>query len=155
MRAMTWLDAPERATTTIDDLLGLSPAMAARFADLERDLWSSPAVDPAVLELVRLRVAKLIGCEPELAHRTPAALAAGLTEAKIAELANWPRSPLYTARERMVLAFVESYVIDAHSVTDELCARLNEQWSPTELAALTIALGVFDAKARMRTALGA
>lgn len=151
---MTWLDVPT-STPALDDLLALSAPMASRFAELERDIWASPAVDPALLELIRLRIAKLLGCAPALAERTPEALAAGLTEDKVADLANWPSSPLYTARERMVLAFVESYVIDAHSVTDELCERLNEQWAPTQLAALTFAIGIFDAKARMRCALGA
>jgi AhpD family alkylhydroperoxidase len=151
---MTWL-AGTAPDASIGDLLAMSPAMHERLVKLERDIWASPAVDPALLELVRLRVATLVGCAAELAHRTPEARAAGLTDEKIADLPNWPTSYLYTARERMVLAFAESYVIDAHSVTDELCKRLNEQWAPTQLSALTFALAVFDAKARMRTALGA
>lgn len=151
---MTWIDAPA-GTTTFDDLLALSPVMAQRFAELERQIWRAPALDPALAELVRLRVAKLVGCAPALVERTPEARAAGQTEAKVNALAAWPTSPLFTARERAVLAFAECYVMDAHAVTDELCERLNEQFTPAELAALTFAVAVFDAKARMRTALGA
>lgn len=150
---MSWIGGVG-ASATIDEVYGLTPTVHEHFRALEREVWSS-GVDPALLELARLRIATLIGCRAELEHRTPAAAAAGLTEAKIAELPRWPDSPSYTARERMVLAFCESYVIDAHSVTDALCARLNEQYAPQELAAITVAVAVFDAMARFRRALDA
>lgn len=146
---MSWLTG---GTATLDEVYGLTPVVHEHYCELERDVWTS-GVDPVLLELVRLRIAKLLGSTHELAARTPAATAAGLDEAKIAELAQWPTSPRYTARERMVLSFCESYVIDAHSVTDAQCARLQEQYAPQDLAALTIAIAVFDAKARLRCAL--
>ena len=151
---MTWLREKVAGDSSLDEVYGLTPKVQEHFRELERDVWGS-GVDPALLELARLRIATLVGCGPELAHRTPAARRAGLAEDKIAELAQWPTSPRFTARERMVLAFCESYVIDAHSVTDALCARLNEQYSPRELSALTVAVAMFDAMARFRTALDA
>ena len=152
---MTWLARTAPGSTSLDEVYRLTPKVYDQFLALERGVWTSPALDPSMLEVARLRIAKLVGCSHELERRMPEALAAGLTEAKIAALAQWPSSPLYTARERMVLAFCESYVIDAHSVTDALCARLNEQFSPAELSALTIAIALFDAMARFRTALDA
>lgn len=152
---MTWLAEVAPGATTLDQVYGLVPNVYERFHELERGVWSSSAVDPALLEMARLRIAKLVGCVHELERRTPEAIRAGLTEAKIAELALWPSSPLYTEHDRVVLAFCESYVIDAHSVTDELCAHLNLLFSPTELSGLTIAIAVFDAMARFRTALDA
>ena len=62
------------------------------------------------------------------------------------------RSP-QDGREKVVLAFTEQYVLDAHGVTDEMCAELNAHLSPPELAALTTALAAFEALARSRTAL--
>lgn len=56
-------------------------------------------------------------------------------------------------RERVVLAFTEQYVLDAHGVTDELCAELNTHLSPPELAALTTAIATFEALVRSRTVL--
>ena len=56
-------------------------------------------------------------------------------------------------RERVVLAFTEQYVLDAHGVTDELCAEMNAWLSPPELAALTTAIATFEALARSRAAL--
>jgi len=152
---MTWLAETAPGASSLDQVYGLTPGVYEQFRELERGVWASPALDPTMLEVARLRIAKLVGCRPELERRSPEAVAAGLTEEKIASLAQWPSSPLYNARERLILAFTESYVIDAHSVTDELCERLNEQFSPAELSALTIAIAVFDAMARFRTALDA
>ncbi len=56
-------------------------------------------------------------------------------------------------RERVVLAFTEQYVLDAHGVTDELCAELNAHLSPLELAAITTAIATFEALARSRAVL--
>lgn len=56
-------------------------------------------------------------------------------------------------RESVVLAFTEQYVLDAHGVTDELCAELNTHLSPPELAALTTAIATFEALARARAVL--
>ena len=56
-------------------------------------------------------------------------------------------------RERVVLAFTEQYVLDAHGVTDELCTDLNAHLSPPELAALTTAIATFEALARSRAVL--
>ena len=52
-----------------------------------------------------------------------------------------------------MLAFTEQYVLDAHGVTDELCAELNTHLPPPELAALTTAIATFEALARSRAAL--
>ncbi len=56
-------------------------------------------------------------------------------------------------REQVVLAFVEQYVLDAHGVTDELCAELNACFTPPELAALTTAIATWEGLARSRAAL--
>ena len=151
---MTWLAAQAPGDTELDRVYGLTPTVHDHFRELERAIWDETS-DPALLELARLRIATLVACPSELARRTPVALAAGLTEDKIRELPQWPGSPRFTARERLVLAFCESYVIDAHSVTDELCRRLNEQYAPHELSAITVAVAVFDAMSRFRTALDA
>ena len=87
-------------------------------------------LDPDLLELCRTRIQQMIGGE------TPES----------------PRSPK-DGREATVLAFTEQYVLDAHGVTDELCAELNAHLSPPELAALTTAIATFEALARSQTTL--
>ena len=66
------------------------PDVLEHLDDLHEAVWD--AVDPVLLELCRLRIARLLGCAAEEDARTPAALAAGLDEATIADLAAWPSS---------------------------------------------------------------
>ena len=87
-------------------------------------------LDPELLELCAARIQLMIGDEATTSIRPPR-----------------------DGRERVVLAFAEQYVLDAHGVTDELCAELNTHLSPPELAALTTAIATFEALARSRAAL--
>ncbi len=150
---MTWLAETVPADDRVGTVFGLSPTVYARYRDLVRAIWEPGLVSPVLLELCRLRIAQLVGATRELEARTPAATEAGLDDAKIAELRQWPTSPRYDATERACLAFAESYVIDAHSVTDEQCAELNRHLSPPELAARTTGIAAFDAMSRFQVAL--
>ena len=151
---MTWLGTETEGATSLDRIFGLTPEIYATFRDLYGAVWDADRGDPALLELCRLRVAQLVGCPSELAARTGPAAAAGLTDEKVAELRQWPTSPLYDDRDRAVLNFAERYVIDASSISDTDCARLREHLSDPECATLTTALAMFDAMARFRVALG-
>ena len=75
--------------------------------------------DPALLELVRLRIAQLLGHSAGLLIRSPAARRAGLTEDKIRELAAYPTSPYFSAFEAQALEFAEQLTIDASGTTQE------------------------------------
>src|SRR3954447_6459804 len=138
----------------MDRVFGLAPNVYETYLDMERGVWDPPVVDPTVLELARLRMAQLLRADDEARWRSPAAVEAGLDEAKVAALRDWPTSPLFSDAERAVLGFAEVYVMDAHAVDDEQCARLNAHFSGRELAALSMALAIFDATARFRAALG-
>ena len=81
------------------------------------------------------------------------AAAAGLDDEKVAQLSQWPSSPLFSAAERAALGFAEIYVIDPGAVTDAQCASVTEHFTPSEVAVLTTAIAVFDAMARFQVAL--
>jgi AhpD family alkylhydroperoxidase len=149
---MTWL-AKQAPGDGLDAVYGMLPRAYARHRELVAHLWRPGLVDPVVLELCRLRIAQLLRCAPELTARTPAALAAGLTEDRIARLAEWPIAPDYSAVERAALAFTEMYVIDPGAVTDELAGDVTAHFSASEATALTTGIAVFDAIARFQVAL--
>jgi|EndMetStandDraft_8_1072994.scaffolds.fasta_scaffold476557_1 alkylhydroperoxidase family enzyme len=150
---MTWLAKQAEGATPLDTVYGLLPEAYARHQALVEHIWRPGLVDPVVLELCRLRVAQLVRCDRELAARTPAAITAGLTESKIAQLTQWPTSADYSDAERAALCFAEMYVIDPGSVTDAMTAAVNEHFKPSEVAVLTTGIAVFDAIARFQVAL--
>jgi alkylhydroperoxidase family enzyme len=151
---MTWLREQADGEQPLDRVFGLSPVVYEQYRELVRHVWQPGLISPVLLELCRLRMAQLIGGEHGFAGRAPQAAEAGLSDEKVAALRQWPTSPLFDAAERACLAFAESYVIDAHSVTDGQCAELQRHLSPSEVAVLTTALALFDATARFEVALG-
>ena len=146
---MGWLP-PADGRTPLDRIFGLCPELYARYRDFAGRLWWSRAVDPVLLELCRLRVAALLGCDAELAVRYAPARAAGLDEAKIGALSTWPTHPAYSPRERACLGFAEQFVVDPHGISDEAAAAVTAHLTAPEMVAFTEALAVFDGFARFR-----
>jgi alkylhydroperoxidase family enzyme len=150
---MTWLQQTAEGDTPLDTVYGLVPGAYDRYRELAAHLWQPGLIDPVVLEVCRLRVAQIVRCDRELALRTPQATAAGLDDEKVAQLSQWPSSPLFSAAERAALGFAEIYVIDPGAVTDAQCASVTEHFTSSEVAVLTTAIAVFDAMARFQVAL--
>lgn len=117
------------STSAENPLTALDRHVAGPLEDLV-DALDGAGLDPGLLELCAARIEQMIGGGVSGSARTPR-----------------------DDREKVVLAFTEQYVLDAHGVTDELCAELNNWLSPSELAALTTAIATFEALARSRAAL--
>jgi alkylhydroperoxidase family enzyme len=131
-------------------VLDAEPDVATHFAALELAAWD--VVDPVVLELCRLRIADLLGCEFEKSRRTQTAVSAGLDEAKIAELAAWPTSERFGPRDRACLAFCEQFVIDVAGMSDGLAAAVADQLGPQAFRDFVAALLVVEQRQRLRLA---
>jgi alkylhydroperoxidase family enzyme len=116
--------------------------------------WEQKLVDPVILELCRLRVAQIHGCEAELRLRYQPALDAGLGEAKIAALQDASHSPAYSEAERACVAFAELFTIDPHAIDDEDAARVVAALGEAGTVALVEALALFDGFVRFRLMLG-
>ena len=109
------------------------------------------AGDAVILELCRLRMAKLLNCTEELSVRGRAAQAAGLTELKIAELQHWPTSEQFSTEERICLRFAEQFVMDPSLVSAEQRQQIQEALGVTkeELLDFVFALHVFESYQRI------
>lgn len=115
-------------------------------------IWAGP-VSPVTLELCRLRMATLLRCRSAWQERTPAAIAAGLDEAHIADLPSWPSSARFTAEQRACLGFAELWVIDPHAITDADAATVVDHLGEAGMVAFTTALAVWDGQHRFDNAL--
>ena len=124
------------------------PDVAAALNDAWRAAWTS--VDPVLLELCRLRIAMLLGCGPELAARTPEAVAAGLDDERVATLARWPTSSLFGPTERACLAFTEQFVIDVAGLDDDTAGAVRDALGDQGLVDFVSALLVVEQRQRLR-----
>jgi alkylhydroperoxidase family enzyme len=154
MASDSWLPAEALGATPMERTLTLSPEIYRRYLDMYRQVWCPPVADPVLLELARLRIAQLLRSDADLSLRFKPAVEAGLDEAKIAQLRQWPTSPMFTETDRAVLAFAEAFAIDAHAVNDEQCSAVTSALSRQAVAGLTMALAIFEATTRLRLGLG-
>jgi alkylhydroperoxidase family enzyme len=141
-------------SATLPNVYGLRPDAFERFGEMYSLLWQSPHVDASVVELIRLRIALLAGCESELAIRYRRAVEAGLDETTIAALSRWTSADEIDEPRRAVLRVAEQYVVDPHWITDDDFERLARWWSPEGIATIVLATAMCDALTRFRMALG-
>src|SRR5579863_1516426 len=66
------------------------------------------ALEPALLELVRIRASQINRCAFCLDMHTIDARAAGETEQRLYAVAAWEEAPFFTAREKAALAWTEA-----------------------------------------------
>lgn len=142
----SFLDIP---TGIVDArLLSLQPESARELNDLRGVAWKS--TDPARLELCRLRLASILRYPAAARTRTPAAVAAGLTEEQVQALEQWPDSPLFDAADRAHLAFTEQFTMSVSDVSDEEVDSLLEHLTPEQVCSFVGALYVVEMEMRLQ-----
>lgn len=120
-----------------------------------RRVVEGAGIDPALLELVRLRASQLNGCEYCVEKHTADALAAGESPERLAALASWPQAPLFSARDRAALAFTEAVTLVAdHDRMDRGVAEASAVFSPEELTRLLYAVIEINAWNRLAVTTG-
>jgi hypothetical protein len=140
--------------TSLDLDRALAPAgsAAASFARLWQSLWVAPYLAPPLLELCRLTLARLHRDPAEMAAQNPhlgsGTVGAEQREAVLAGSAH--RSTAFSADERAVLEFAESYGLDPQTIPDASAEAVRAALGDAGLVFLIEALGCLDG--RMRTA---
>jgi AhpD family alkylhydroperoxidase len=79
------------------------PAAVQAMAGLERAVRGA-ALEPVLLELVRIRASQINGCAYCLAMHNRDARACGEHQTRLDTVAAWQEAPFFTARERAALA---------------------------------------------------
>ena len=98
-------------------------------------------LEPALLELVKMRASQINGCAFCLDMHYRDARKAGESEQRLYLLSAWRESPGYTARERAALHWTEVLTtVAGKGVSDEDFAEARGQFSEAELAYLTLAI---------------
>ena len=111
--------------------------------------------DDQIAELIRLRVAQLTPCSYCLILHTRAAAEKGISPDKIAHLASWRESEMFTASERAALAYCEgltNYDLAGFPTLHENLANYFTTAQIAELAAVVINMNVWT---RLKLAQGA
>jgi AhpD family alkylhydroperoxidase len=102
---------------------------------------SKLGLEPALLELVKLRASQINGCAFCVDMHTADARKAGETERRLYAVSVWRETPFFSERERAALAWTESItrIADTHA-PDEDYDLLRAQFSDKEMVDLTLAI---------------
>jgi AhpD family alkylhydroperoxidase len=130
------------------------PAGTGAMAGLERAVRRS-ALEPELLELIRVRASQINGCAYCLAMHNRDARARGEHQTRLDTVAAWREAPFFTARERAALAWCEALTeLPATGAPEEVFAAVDAAFSPEETAALTFAIVAINGWNRLAVGLG-
>ena len=125
------------------DLAKLAPDAYRHFLQLEGVI--AHHVDRKLLHLVKLRASQINGCAFCLAMHTRDARKIGETDERMHLLAAWREAPVYSARERAALAWVEAITLVTQGhVPDEAFEAVRKQFSEKEIVDLTAAAAAIN-----------
>ena len=134
------------------DFKKASPAGAQAMGALHTFLHRC-SLDQGLLELVKLRASQINGCAACIDLHTKKMRAAGENEQRLYLLDAWQEAPIYTARERAVLAWTEAVTLitDGHA-PDAVYDEVRQHFNDEELTNLTLAICAINSANRMNIA---
>jgi AhpD family alkylhydroperoxidase len=98
-------------------------------------------LEPALLELVKIRVSQINGCGFCLDMHTKDAVLEGETPQRIYLLSCWRETSLYSERERAALAWAEAVTrLENRRVPDDVYEQARTRFDEEELMRLTLAV---------------
>ena len=136
-----------------DGLLLHSEAVTQGWHALFGALASGCDIDKATRELAIIRVGQMLDAKYELWAHRPAALGAGISEGMLEALAAWRASPLFSDKQRAVLAYAEAMTGDVQ-VKDEAFEALKAHFNDRQIVELTATIAAYNMAGRFGEALG-
>lgn len=103
--------------------------------------YEASTLEPALLELIKLRASQLNGCGYCIDMHTKDARLEGETEQRLYLVSAWWETSLYSERERAALAWTEAVTrLEHQRVPDDVYERVRAQFNEEEVACLTLAV---------------
>jgi 4-carboxymuconolactone decarboxylase len=132
--------------------LGNHPELVAAWAEFSKTLRHDTRTPRALRELVILRGAQVVRSEYEWAQHLAMARKAGVSEAKIKNLASWRTSSEFSEQERAALALAEA--VTEGRVSDEVYARAKKHFDDHDYVELALLAAFYAMVGRMIDAMG-
>jgi AhpD family alkylhydroperoxidase len=102
-------------------------------------------LEPALLELVKLRASQVNGCAFCVDMHAADARKGGETERRLYAVSVWRETPFFTPRERAALGWTEAVTqISTRGAPDDVYAALSAQFTTREQMDLTLAISMIN-----------
>ena len=135
-------------------VMALEPGIFRLLED--RHEWQKSAdrkLDPVLRELAIIRAGWARGSQFVFSQHCKVIRALGVPEEKIAAIAAWQTTDVFTELERLVLAYADDLVLGSGRVTDARFDALKAQLSDVEILELTFITCTYDMSATISRAL--
>lgn len=132
--------------------LGNHPELVAAWAEFSKTLRHDTRTPRALRELVILRGAQVMRSEYEWAQHLAMARKAGVSEAKIKNLASWRTASEFSEQEKAALALAEA--VTEGRVSDEVYARAKKHFDDHDYVELALVAAFYAMVGRMIDAMG-
>jgi AhpD family alkylhydroperoxidase len=121
-----------------------APELTKKVYELSEAVKRS-SLGKTLLDLVNIRASQLNGCAFCVDMHSKEAKIHGERELRIYHIPIWRESPLFSEEERAALAWTEALTkIGLEGVSDELYERARAQFSESQLAELSFAVGTIN-----------
>lgn len=148
----SWVQNKGGDLPNLHRVLGASPDMLKAWIDFAWTLRLDAKTSRGLRELMIMRGAQLSGIAYEWAHHWPMALQAGVSEAKLNALTDWPDSTLFSAEERAVLRLADD-IGKGPGASEETIEELKTLFTPSDIIELTLTASFYVCVSRMLTSL--
>ena len=102
-------------------------------------------LEPALLDLIKLRASQINGCPYCIDMHSKDARTGGESEQRLYNLSIWRETPYYSERERADLALTEAVTLIAdRRVPDDVYRQASQQFTPEELVKLMIGISIIN-----------
>jgi AhpD family alkylhydroperoxidase len=117
----------------------VSPAAYQAMLGLEMFVRKQSKLEPALIQLVKVRASQINGCAYCIDMHSKDARAEGETEQRLYALSAWEETPFFTERAALALTEAITLVREGH-VPDAVYERAKKSFSEVELVNLTMAI---------------
>lgn len=130
-----------------------TPALANAWFELNQAVRYGTEIDGQSRELAVIRVAILNNVEyVQQAHGPTYALKEGLTAEQVDALVDWKSSPLFSDKQRALLAYVDAMTAEI-DVTEEVFSNLRAYQSERQIVEITMLISAYNMLTRFLKAL--
>ena len=127
------------------DYMKASPDSFQAVLALEDFVSQRAGIDPRLLHLLKIRASQMNGCAFCIDMHVKEARTEGMGDQWIALISVWRESPVYSDKERAVLAWTESLTTVSQSgAPDADFDMLAPHFSEEEITKLTVAIGTIN-----------
>jgi 4-carboxymuconolactone decarboxylase len=120
------------------------PKMMTGMGKFQQAVRNGNAVDERLKNLVELKGAQMIGCEFCVDLGSQICRNSGFSDEELLALTRYRQSEVFSEREKLALDYAVAVMRTPVEVTDELFARMQEQFTAEQLVEITALLTVVN-----------